>query len=236
MAIALSWSRISDYQQCPRKFYLKYLAKGFPPEDVSKSIHLVKGAEMHKQLENYTLAKINGEAPAAHMSGAVANALPIVDSIFKNFGKVWPERQVAVTYDFRPTEWFGKDVGFRAIWDISAVNVRSALIFDWKTGKVQNFDEEEPGQLHLSSAMAEPVLDVDDVSIAYAYIEHKVMKPPKPLNFKKDEFPHIRGFFQRIYDTVNREKDWKPRANQFCNWCPATQKQCELSRKSNLLT
>jgi hypothetical protein len=235
MTIALSWSRISDYNQCPRKFFLKYIAKGFPQEDASKSIHLVKGAEIHKQLENYTFAKINGKPPEAHMSGAVSNALPIVDKIFANYGKVWPERQVAVTYDFRPAEWFGKDVGFRAIWDISAVNVRSALILDWKTGKVQDFDQEEPGQLHLSAAMAQPLLDIDEAHIAYAYVEHKILKPAIPLKFTGEDFPHIRGFFQRTFDTVNREKDWKPRANPFCNWCPATQKQCELSRKIDLL-
>ena len=55
MAIALSWSRLSDYLQCPLKFKLKYLTKEFPPEDFEKSVHLVKGAQYHKQLEDYVL-------------------------------------------------------------------------------------------------------------------------------------------------------------------------------------
>lgn len=231
MSIALSWSRISDYDQCARKFYLKYISKQFPKEDISKSIHLVKGAEMHKQLENYVYAKINKkDANSLPMSTPVKEALPLVNRVFDNFSEVWPERQVAVTYDFKPTGWFDADVGFRSIWDFSGLNKGHALIIDWKTGKVQDYAD-ECGQLHLSGAMGNAVFQAETVDIFYAFIEHKVMKPETPLRLTEDEFPHIRGFFQRIYDKVNAEKEWSPMVNQYCNWCPATKSQCQFSRK-----
>jgi len=240
MAIALSWSRVSDWQQCARKFYLKYIAKGFPQEDASKSVHLVKGSEMHKQMENYTYAKLNGkEAEIPHASPACREAFPIVDRVHANFAEIWPERQVAVTYDFKPTEWFGSDVAWRSIWDFSGINRRRpdsrghALIIDWKTGKVQDYDVGEPGQLHLSAAMAIPFYDVDDVDVFYAFIEHKVKKPEKPLRVTAEEdYEHIKSFFNRIYDKVNEEKEWKPQVNSYCNYCPATKSQCQFSRKA----
>lgn len=231
MTIALSWSRISDWQQCPRKFYLKYVAKEFPVEDPSKSPHLVKGEMLHKQLEKYVYKRLNGEDVATfECHDIVRQTLPLVERFMMKFGKVWPERQVAVTYDFKPAEWFGKDVAFRAIWDLSGANPGHASIVDYKSGKVQDYAD-ECGQLHLSAAMAKPIYDVDCVDIFYAFIEFKIVKPPTPLRIEGDEFGHIRGFFQRIYDTVNAERDWNARANQYCNWCPATQAQCKFSKK-----
>lgn len=235
MSIALSWSRVSDWKQCPRKFYLKYVAKQFPQEDASKSVHLVKGAEMHKQLENYVYDKLNAKSQEGRFySPSVRETLPMVDRMMANFGQVWPERQVAVTYDFKPAEWFGKDVAWRAIWDFSGINqkARHALIVDWKTGKVTDYDKGEPGQLHLSAALAIPLYDVDKVDVFYAFIEHKVKKPDTPLTVTRDDdYPHIRGFFNAIYDKVNVEKDWAPTANQYCNYCPAVKTQCQFSCK-----
>lgn len=239
MAIALSWSRVSDWQQCNLKFYLKYIAKAFPQEDASKSVHLVKGSEMHKQMESYTYDKINKkDTTTLAASPACRDAFPLIDRVQANFEEIWPERQVAVTYDFKPTEWFGADVAWRSIWDFSGINRRRpsvrghALIIDWKTGKVTDYDHGEPGQLHLAAAMAIPVYDVDDVDIFYAFLEHKVKRPEKPLRITAEEdYPHIKAFFNKIYDTVNKETAWKPQVNSYCNYCPATKAQCQFSRK-----
>lgn len=231
MPIALSWSRISDWDQCPRKFYLKHVARGFPKEDISKSVHLVKGAEIHKQLENFVYAKLNKKpVEEVPMVQSAKSTIPLIERVMGQFSDVWPERQVAVTYDFKPAEWFGADVGFRSIWDFSGLNTGHALILDWKTGKVYDY-EDECGQLHLSGAMGNAIFGADVVDIAYVYVEQKIMKPETPLRLEADDFPHIRAFFQKVYDIVNVEKDWAPRANQYCNWCPATKLQCPLSRK-----
>lgn len=232
MAIALSWSRVSDYLQCPRKFYLKYIEKGFPAEDVSKSIHLVKGAEMHKQMEQYVYAKINGKPYEIPASTACRDTFPMVDRIMSNLNQVWPERQVAVNSDWKQAEWFGKDVAWRSIWDFSGVNPGEALIIDWKTGKVQEYGEEEPGQLHLSAAMAMDIYDVERVTIFYAFIEHKLIKPAGGMTLtRENDYQPIRQHFTQIYDKVNAETAWKPEVNQYCNWCPATKQQCQFSRK-----
>lgn len=233
MAIALSWSRVSDYQQCARKFYLKYIAKQFPQEDASKSVHLVKGAEMHKQLENYVYDKLNGKVMDKPMSPACKDTLPIIDRVAENFGQIWPERQLAVNAQWKQVEWFAPDVAWRAILDFSAKNGRKSIVIDWKTGKVQDYGVEEPGQLHLSAAMVMDVDDVDEVSIFYAFIEHKVKKPDGGLKLTRDDYPHIRSFFTKILETVNTDTQWKPEVNAFCNYCPATKTQCQFSRKMN---
>ena len=47
--MALSYSRLSDFNQCPRKFYLKYVEKAanFQMKQEDKSIHLVRGDNVH---------------------------------------------------------------------------------------------------------------------------------------------------------------------------------------------
>lgn len=231
--IALSWSRVSDYLQCARKFHLKYIAKSFPHEDATKSVHLVKGAEMHKQLEHYVYDKINGvDTSQKPFSPACKETLPMIDKVMGSFGQVWPERQIAVNQDWKQVEWFAKDTAWRAIWDFSAILEKLALIIDWKTGKVQDYDIDEPGQLHLSAAMAMDVYGVEEVMVFYAYIEHKVKKPEEGLRLtKKDNYQPIRSYFTQILDRVNSETEWKPTVNQFCNYCPATKAQCPFSRK-----
>ena len=231
--IALSWSRVSDWLQCARKFQLKYVVKGFPKEDASKSVHLVKGAEMHKQLENYVYDRLNGANGAEKpFSPACRDTLPMIDKIMSAFPTVRPESQFALNADWKPVEWFASDAAWRVIMDLSAISDKSALIIDWKTGKVQNYDVGEPGQLHLSGAMAMDLFDVDIVTVFYAFIEHKVKKPESGLVLSRNEdYKPIRGYFTQILEKVNSEKEWKPTVNQFCNYCPATRSQCQFSKK-----
>jgi hypothetical protein len=235
MPIALSWSRVSDFLQCRKKFHLKYIAKAFPQEDASKSVHLVKGAEMHKQLENYVYDKLNGnDASGKHYSPAIKDTLPMVDRILRAFHTVRPESQFAVNADWKQVEWFAKDTAWRAIMDLSAVNGPQALIIDWKTGKVQDYgtEDEEPGQLHLSGAMGMDLFGVDEVTVFYAFVEHKEKRPREGLKLTRaKDYADIRGYFTQVYDTVNSEVEWAPRINQYCNYCPATKAQCKFSKK-----
>lgn len=235
MAIALSWSRVSDWMQCNRKFYLKYIAKQFPVEDASKSPHLVKGEQMHKQMERYTIARLNGQDVSNFEAmPACKEAFPMIERVLSAFEECYPEQQVAATKDWVPDEWFGKQVGWRAIWDLSGISRerKIGLLIDWKTGKVTDYDQGEPGQLHLSAIMAMDRYGLEEVTVFYAFLEHKVRVPANGLKLtRKDDYPHIRSFFDRIYETVNRETEWKPLVNQYCNHCPATKAQCQFSRK-----
>lgn len=59
---ALSHSRLSDFNQCPLKFKLKYIDKAVNFQmDATKSPHLVRGGNVHKALENYIIKVNAGE-------------------------------------------------------------------------------------------------------------------------------------------------------------------------------
>jgi hypothetical protein len=236
--IALSWSRLSTFMQCPRKFHLSYISKSFKEEE--KSIHLIKGEQLHKQLEDYVLAK-NGQAQMPlGFTPEIRDTLPYVDKLFKNFSAVYPEAQIACDINWKPTEWFGKDTAWRSIWDVTAISPNICYIGDYKSGKVYPYGEGF-GQLHLSAAMGlERFSSVPEINCAYVYIEHKVITPikvvrePGRVDAEGKPIAHleeVKTYFNEQFEKVQMEKGWAPRANEYCKWCPATKAQCNLSRK-----
>lgn len=226
MTIALSWSRLSDFKQCPKKFHLKYITKSFPTEE--KSIHLVKGEQLHKQLEDYVIAKNGQAAMPLGFSPEVRESLGYVDKLFENFDQVHPEAQIACTKDWKPAEWFGKDVGWRSIWDVVGLKQTICFIGDWKSGKIYPYGDGF-GQLHLSSVIAlNRWPEVPEVTSAYVYIEHKKVTPVKVT---REQLPEVQAYFDGEFERVQMETEWAPTPNDNCKWCPATRAQCKFSRK-----
>lgn len=236
--IALSWSRLSTYTQCPRKFHLQFISKSFKEEE--KSIHLIKGEQLHKQLEDYVIAKNGGASMPLGFSPEVKETLPYVDKLFTLYKGVYPEAQIAATKEWKPTEWFGKDAGWRAIWDVAGLSPQTCFIGDYKSGKIYPYGEGY-GQLHLSAVIAlERFQDVPEVTAAYIYIEHKkvtpikVVREPGQIDSTGKPIAHlaeVRDHFDSEFEKVQMEKNWDPTPNEFCKWCQATKAQCQFSRK-----
>lgn len=236
--IALSWSRLNTFLQCPRKFHLQFISKSFREEE--KSIHLIKGEQLHKQLEDYVVAKNGGAPMPLGFSPEVRDTLPYVDKLFTLYPAVYPEAQIACTPDWKPTEWFDKSVGWRAIWDVAGLAPQTCFIGDWKSGKVYPYGDGY-GQLHLSALIAlKRFTDVPEVNAAYVYIEHKKVTPIKvvresgQVDAQGKPIAHVAAVQQHFDDEfgkVQMEKNWDPTPNEFCKYCQATKGQCKFSRK-----
>lgn len=224
--ISLSWSRLSSYNQCPRKFHLQFITKSFPNEE--KSIHLVKGEQLHKQLEDYVIAKNGGAAMPLGFSPEVRETLPYVDKLFELYSSVYPEAQVSCGQDWKPLEWFDKSTMFRAIWDVIGLRDTTCFIGDYKSGKIYPYGATY-GQLHLSAAIAlNRFPQIPEVNAAYIYIEHKKVSP---IKVTRAELPKVMQHFESEFAKVQKEVNWEPTPNEFCKWCPATKAQCKFSRK-----
>jgi hypothetical protein len=238
--IALSWSRLSDFMECPRKFHLKYITKSFPDEK-EKSIHLIKGEQLHKQMEQYVVAKRGDGVMPLGFSPEVRNALPYADKLFSVYNEVFPEAQVAFTQDWQTIDWFGgPQVAWRAIWDVIGLRPNRCFLGDWKSGKVYPYGDTF-GQLHLSALMAHMKWqELAIVDCAYVYLEHskvitvKVAKEPGhtyPDGRPVPAVAEVRTYFENWFDKVQMEKAFEPTPNDNCKWCAATRAQCKFSRK-----
>jgi len=233
--IALSHSRLNDYNQCPLKFKLKYLdkAKEFKI-DMDKSPHLVRGTNVHEALEK-VIVKINAGEKNLRMSSLpeVNTAMPLINSLFDNYQRVLPEAQIAIDDQWEHCEWFSHDAYYRAIFDAICLNKTEALIVDWKTGKFRDYTPPGGmGQLELSAAIALCLWpQMDSITTMYVYVDHKkTVKKTVTMADKERLMDH----FKAEHEKVNADTDFIATTNQYCKWCEATKSQCRFSRKMDL--
>lgn len=227
--IALSWSRISDYRQCPKKFNLKYIekAQNFKIEDKDKSVHLVRGGNVHSQLESYVVKKLKGEIPNVTMP-EVIGVTPLIDNIMANYN-VLPENQIAIDENFKSVDWYSKAAWFRVIYDLIGFG-KSLLLVDWKTGKFNDYggSMDELGQLHLSALVGMALWpDYDQCDTTYVFVDHKKTISCK---FDHNDLEPMREKLIKEHRLINEEQEFKAKKNQFCRWCAATREQCINSK------
>lgn len=237
---ALSWSRLSDYQQCPRKFKLKYIdkAENFQEKDADKSPHLVRGGNVHKALENYVIKLTAGQEGIPESSlPEVESTKPLIQNYAKAFGltNIHPEQQVSVNKDWKQVEWFDRQSYYRAIFDFIALKHENGIvtyvdIVDWKTGKFKDYSADQPGQLELSAAIAMNMWPTaKEVCTRYVYVDHK--KTITRKFSEEHDKQYLTMHFVKEHNTVNNDEQFNPAQNEFCKYCQATKLQCQFSRK-----
>lgn len=232
--MALSHSRLSDFNQCPRKFYLKYIAKAenFQMKQEDKSIHLVRGDNVHKALEAYLVKRKAGQENIPPSSlPEVEGARPLIEKFIDLFGidSVHPEAQVSINDEWQQVEWFDKKSYYRAIFDLICLSNDVAVIGDYKTGKFKDYvPDNGMGQLELSSAIALSLWPVNEVKTIYMFVDHR-----KTINrtYSRKDHTRLVDHFVTEHDKVNSEANFDPKTNQFCTWCEAVKSQCKFSRK-----
>jgi hypothetical protein len=214
--IALSYSRLSTYEQCPEKFKSQYLDKDYPDE--GENFHFIKGSKKHGQLDNYIKCKNDPTMINMMYDGDVLSAVPIVDSLLKAGFEIVSEQQLAVDLKFMPITWFSKETMYRAICDFVAVRFDEAIVGDWKTGKFRDYDGSKTGQLHLAAAIVfahHP--NVETIKTSYFFIEHK-----QTIIRQFTREMYVDGLlipFYTSFKRVNEDKKFAPKRNQYCNWC-----------------
>lgn len=212
--IALSYSRLSTFEQCPAKFKAQYIDKTYPSED-DKPV-FVRGKKIHSQCDKYIKHKTKGLVKPA-MSPEASNAIPIIDTVIGKYDIVRGEQKLALNTNFKKCDWFDKSVIYRAILDMVAVKDKEALIIDFKTGKVRQYDNKPTGQLHLSSTFIFTIFPkIDIITTAYLFLDHK---QTITKTFNRDSYEKSVKVFKDLFKEVNIEKEWLPKKNKYCHWC-----------------
>lgn len=218
--IALSFSRLSDYEQCPRKFEEKYVTKIYPPEDDNPAF--VKGQAIHKMMDKYVqFLQSTDRANKPNMNPIVESALPMVDRIFEACnGNLYPEKQLAVNQTWDLCDWFDKPhvVKYRCIIDcLGFLNPEEMIALDWKTGKVREYEEGPTTQLKLTSVILFSLYpNVKKITTAYVFLEHK--KTVSKV-FLREDLEKMRAEFDNAHTIVNQAADFPFKKNKYCNWC-----------------
>jgi hypothetical protein len=136
-----SYSSISLFQQCPRKFHRMRVAKDIVE---APQAHLDYGKTVHKVAEDYV-------RDGTVIPPQYNYIKPQVDMLKDMAGEKLCEHEMGLTKEFEPCKFRDKNVWFRGIADLLIINGEKATIIDWKTGKTSRYADKK--QLELLSLL-----------------------------------------------------------------------------------
>lgn len=125
-AFAWSYSKLKNFETCPKRYYNVDVAKIVKEEE---SEQLQYGNALHKALADAISGKADLPKPFSGFQSWV-------DKVTRTSGQILVEQQLAIRQDLGPTEWFGKDAWYRGIADVIKIAGPVAVVLDWKTGKI----------------------------------------------------------------------------------------------------
>jgi len=139
---AWSYSSISTFKQCPKKYYHLKVAKDVRD---TGSEAMLYGNQVHKAAEHF----IKDGTPIPKKFEYLN---PIVNSLNAIEGDKHCELRFGISYDgekHKETKFFAKDVWFRGIVDLAIIDKETGVgwIIDYKTGKSAKYADK--GQLEL---------------------------------------------------------------------------------------
>jgi len=226
MKLQLSYSKLSCYEQCPRQFKVKYVTKTYPNE--SDNPYFVKGHKIHKELDDYIIAKQSDKKTSAKVGKIAQRGLRMIDVTFNSFDEVASEKKISVDKSFKEVTWFDKTTYYRSIFDMVAKRDDSALLVDWKTGKVRDYDSKPTGQLHLGAAiLLSTNPEINTVTTAYVFVEHK---QSIKMTFYRKNLAESIDAFHAAYDEVAADTEFKPKVNRNCFFCRVSPADCEFKK------
>lgn len=217
-AFVHSYSKIADFENCPKKFAHRYIWKDALPF-AQDAPALVKG----RMIDEGISAAISTGAP---LPALVAHMQPIVDQLRTLHG-VRTKYKIGLNAAWREVEYFrGEGLRWRTEIDYIGFTDKSqkvAEMIDWKTGKVSK----DLGQLSLYAAVVLATMPwVERVRTRYIWVEHKKSAAREFVN--SDFAPLCNKVESRaasVEFAVKRNK-FEATKNALCPWCPIRPDQC----------
>jgi hypothetical protein len=212
--MALSFSRLSVFEQCQARFDYQYVSKRVQDQANEASAY---GDRVHKVLE----AKGRGEniiAADPETLSTLEQWGGLVDTLTDRPGEKLFEQQMAVNQQLQPVDWFAQDVWIRAIADVLIVDGDTAFVGDWKTGKVKD----NPTQLQLFALMVFwHYPQVQTVKTAFIWLKYKDITDARyERRFAGALWNAIKPRLDKVQEVIELGV-FKTKPGPLCPWCPA---------------
>ena len=211
---AWSFSRLKNFESCPKKHYHADIAKDVKEEENDT---LLYGNLVHK-----SLADRIGKGKELPVTLRELEPWAVKMLAMKEVGAdLLVEQKLAITEDFRPAEFFGRGVWFRSIADVLAVQGPVAITVDWKTGKI--LDDSQ--QLALTAAcIFARYPTVSRIRTQYVWLKDDATTTH---DFARDDMVAMwAGIWPRIMSLKHAHNtgEYPPKPGGLCRrYCPVTQ-------------
>jgi hypothetical protein len=206
-----SYSALSTFEQCPKKYYHLRIAKDVKDED---SEDAAEGRAVHEAL--YARV-VKGTPLPLPMRVYERMALKFISLPGTKSG----ELKLALNENLEPTGFFAKDVWVRAVADLVIDHPSGCVIVDWKTGK----QKDSWDQLVLSAAvLAQHMPEADNFRLVYAWLRDGQCTGRR---FTRAELLGTwSGYIERVNKmyAAGKTTNFPARSSRLCGWCPV--KQC----------
>ena len=210
--ITWSYSSLSLYQQCPKKYYHLKVLKDIK-EPLGEAITF--GNKIHKIAEQYVGKNIPIPEPFKEIE-------PALESIRNMDGKKLCENKLGLTVDLEPCDFFDKKVWWRGIADIIILQGDRALTIDYKTGKKSQYADLKQLEV-LSLAIFKHFPEIKKVKAGLMCLFAGDFIKADYLSDNQDEAwgPWISDVGQ-LQSSVEHNV-WNAKPNFTCRgWCPVT--------------
>lgn len=210
MRQATSFSALNNFESCPKKFW--HLRVKRDVKEVEGEA-LRYGKRVHTALEKYV-------GKGEPLPKEFEHLAQYVDR-FRHFsGEKHCEMEVAITEQYKPAGWWDKDVWLRAKLDLVVIGDKTALLVDYKTGKMK---DDGFTQLKLAAAMLMLFFkQIEKVTMAYLWTEHNGVVTSEV--FSRSDFIRIwNELMPRLdaFERAHREHEFPPIPSGLCKrHCP----------------
>lgn len=213
---AWSYSSLTAFETCGRKYYLTRVAKTVVETQHETARH---GEDVHRALE----VAVKQQTP---MPEKYKELQPIAMKLQAYPGKREAELKLAIDKSFKPVSWFDKQAWCRGIIDLNVEKGNKAVALDYKTGK----RKPESTQLMLFAGLLmhhKPYLE--QVTTGFVWLKDKKIDRE---DFTRDSIGIIwQEFMPRVerMELAYKKDQWVPRPSGLCNgWCPVGKANCEF--------
>ena len=213
---AWSYSRFSDYDQCPLMFKLKHIDKIKPPSSEAMS----RGSDIHKLGENYL------NVPPAKKADVPVEYWRFKDQMQQLRG-LSPRVELQLGFNEKwapaaktagdPNGWFAKDTWLRIVCDVDVrYEDHTADIIDFKTGKKYETNEHQVELFSCAPFMEDPLVHHVTTRLWYLDVdkENEVVR-----EYTRKDFEAIKKDWTRKVKPMFTDKRFAPKPNSKCRWC-----------------
>ena len=207
--VVWSYSSLSLYQQCPKKYYHLRVVKDIK-EAPSEAISF--GNEIHKLAQEYVA---NG-APIPEKHKKIEAAL---ESVRNMEGEKLCENKLGLTVDLEPCGFFDKKVWWRGVADIIILQGDKAVTIDYKTGK-NNYPEIKQLEI-VSLAIFKHFPQVKKVKAGLMFLfADDLVKTSYDADNQDDMWGKWFSDVNQLKASIENDM-WNAKPNFTCRgWCP----------------
>lgn len=199
-----SFTMLSDASNCMKKAYHKYIAKDLPKEE--KSREQLHGIAVHEAFER----AINKGGWNEISTRYKALADPFIAL------KATAEHKFGMSEDRKGEPFFGKPWG-RGVCDVLVMpREDTAILADWKTGKVR----EDPRELACQALLLKANYPkITRIVGAYVWLKEDRLGEQYDLSNTDRAYYGTQATLKEMRTCLD-EDDWPASPNPLCGWCP----------------